>query len=89
MTATIAGPELRERLNALLSRMPGYPHRTLDVRVNAKKEGTRLRKIVCPACGYTARTTRQWLDKGKDPVADETPAASRGNHVSPRRVIGG
>src|SRR5271157_1951497 len=64
MTATVAGSELTERLNALMSRMPGYPHRTLDVRLNEKKQGTRLLKIVCPACGYTARTTRQWIDRG-------------------------
>lgn len=64
MTATVAGPQLRERLNALLSQMPGYPHRTLDMRVDAKKQGTRLLKIVCPSCGYTARTTRQWLSRG-------------------------
>jgi hypothetical protein len=64
MTATVAGPALRERLNALLARMPDYPHRTLDVRVNEKKQGTRLLKIVCPACGSTARTTRQWLARG-------------------------
>ena len=64
MTATVAGPQLAERLNALLSGMPGYPHRTLDVSVNGKKQGTRLLKIVCPVCGYTARTTRQWLDRG-------------------------
>jgi hypothetical protein len=64
MTATVAGPQLTERLNALLSGMPEYPHRTLDVNVEAKKQSTRLLKIVCPACGYTARTTRQWLDHG-------------------------
>ena len=64
MTATVAGPQLAERLNALLARMPGYPHRTLDVRVDAKKQGTRLLKIICPSCGYTARTTRQWIGRG-------------------------
>lgn len=64
MTATVAGPQLGERLNALLVQMPEYPHRTLDMRVDGKPQGTRLRKIVCPACGYTARTTRQWLDRG-------------------------
>jgi hypothetical protein len=64
MTATIAGPQLRARLNALMSELPDYPHRTLDVRVNAKKQGTRLLKIACPGCGYTARTTRQWIDRG-------------------------
>ncbi len=64
MTATVAGLELAERLNALMSRMPGYPHRTLDVHLTEKKQGTRLLKIVCPACGYTARTTRQWLSRG-------------------------
>ncbi len=41
-----------------------YPHRTLDVTVNARKQSTRLLRIVCPACGYTARTTRHWLDRG-------------------------
>ena len=64
MTATVAGPQLTERLNALLSQMPDYPHRTLDVSIQEKKQGTRLLKIVCPVCGYTARTTRQWLDRG-------------------------
>jgi len=64
MTATVAGPQLRERLNALHSQMPEYPHRTLDMRVDGKKQGTRLLKIVCPACGYTARTTRQWIERG-------------------------
>ena len=64
MTATIAGPRLRERLNALMSEMLDYPHRTLDVHVNEKKQGTRLLKIVCPACRYTARTTRHWIDRG-------------------------
>jgi hypothetical protein len=77
MTATVAGPQLRERLNALLVRMPEYPHRTLDVMLEQKKQGTRLLKIVCQACGYTARTTRQWLDRGLPTCPCGTPMSER------------
>jgi hypothetical protein len=77
MTATVPGEQLRERLNALLAEMPDYPHRTLDVRVDEKKQGTRLRKIMCPECGYTARTTRQWLDRGLPTCPCGTTMAER------------
>jgi hypothetical protein len=30
----------------------------------APKPGSRMLKCVCPACGYTVRTTQKWLDVG-------------------------
>lgn len=64
MTETTASPELARRLYALTLTMRPYPHSTLDVTVGAKKQGTRLIKIECPECGYTARTTKQWIATG-------------------------
>jgi hypothetical protein len=63
--ATRATPELRERLNALIWKIGPYPHATLDASMlPRKKDGTRLHKLVCPACGYTVRTTARWIRVG-------------------------
>lgn len=63
-THTHAGPELTDRLNAIIGAMPAYPHATLDKSVTHKKQTTRMIKIRCAKCGYTARTTAQWLATG-------------------------
>ncbi|WP_321471186.1 hypothetical protein [uncultured Paludibaculum sp.] len=66
-TATTASPELEERL---VPRFPTatFPHATLDatmVEKMRKKQSTRMVKVECDECGYTARTTKKWLeDKG-------------------------
>ena len=62
MTATTAGEELTERLNALLEDLPPYPHARLNA-VNKKKQGTRMLKASC-GCGYTVRLTQKWADLG-------------------------
>lgn len=62
-TTTPATPELIERLNGLLVNLGPYPHAAIDKR-GRKKQGTRLLKVVCGACGYTIRTTQQWIDIG-------------------------
>lgn len=65
MRATKAGPELAERLNALIAKIGPYPHAALDQKKSPhKKEGTRLLKVVCGSCGYTVRTTQKWIDCG-------------------------
>jgi hypothetical protein len=66
LTATHAGPELTERLNAICAELGEYPHQTLDVTIGAKKQSTRLIKLECPSCGYTIRTTQKWLDQYED-----------------------
>ena len=63
--ATTATPELRERLNGLISHIGPYPHATLDrSMVPYKKDGTRMHKLVCPRDGYTVRTSEKWIDVG-------------------------
>lgn len=65
MTATVAGPELTQRLNALIADLGPYPHAVLDwERGPAKKQSTRLLKIRCPNCGYVARVTQVWVAVG-------------------------
>lgn len=65
MTATIAGPELIKRLNALANQLGPYPHAEIISAHNGqKKQGTRMLKVECPACGYVVRTTVQWIDRG-------------------------
>jgi len=64
MTATHAGEALTTRLNALSDKLGPYPHGRINPSAKKKKEGTRLLKILCPACGWTGRTTRQWVDIG-------------------------
>jgi hypothetical protein len=65
MTATIPSPELSERLNALSAVIGPYPHDILAPMTTGKKtQGTRLIKITCPQCGYTARTTASWIEQG-------------------------
>jgi hypothetical protein len=62
-TTTPATPELTARLNGLVVNLGPYPHAAIDKR-GRKKQGTRLLKVICGACGYTIRTTQQWIDIG-------------------------
>jgi hypothetical protein len=64
-TATVAGQALIATLPEWLDKLPAYPHGALiPAAIAAKKQGTRLLKIVCPACEYTARITQKWIDVG-------------------------
>lgn len=68
MTATVAGPELKERISGWLGKLPPYPHAALSTGAGSgdgpKKQGTRMLKIECLSCGYSARTTQKWIDTG-------------------------
>lgn len=65
MRATTAGPELAKRLNTLIDDLGAYPHESLKTLDNGrKKQGTRLKKVVCPVCSYTVRITSKWIDAG-------------------------
>ena len=35
---------------------------------HAGQQSTRMVKVVCAGCGYTARTTRKWLDEAGAPI---------------------
>jgi predicted RNA-binding Zn-ribbon protein involved in translation (DUF1610 family) len=63
MTATVASPELRDRLNAMLrDKLPAMPKGHGDLTTNRKKAGTRLRKWVCPSCGQIIRAASDCLN---------------------------
>jgi hypothetical protein len=64
MTATIDGPRLRARLEDMILMLGSYPHAPLSKHAAPPKQGTRMLKIQCPECGYTARTTAMWIAKG-------------------------
>lgn len=64
ITATKAGPELEAVLGTIAERLGDYPHAALVPNQKRRASATRMLKISCPACGYTARTTKKWLDVG-------------------------
>lgn len=69
MTATTASDRLKIRLNAVVAEIGPYPHAALNPGLSGvKKQGTRLNKAVCDACGYTVRVTRKWLDDVGAPI---------------------
>lgn len=60
-----AGADLRASLERIASDLGELPHPPLSTGFGLmKKQGTRMVKCECPECGYTARTTRKWLDVG-------------------------
>lgn len=70
-TQTPASEDLKVRIAEMLKDMPSFPHAGLDaamIEKLTKKQGTRMLKAKCEECGYTVRTTRQWLDKAGAPL---------------------
>ena len=66
LTATTVGEELAGKLAPILTDLGPFPHAALnpfEMEQQRPKQTTRMLKIVCPADGYTARTTRKWLDE--------------------------
>lgn len=66
LTATVAGERFKRDVAPILAAVGPFPHARLDFdggpRSGPKKQGTRMIKLTCDECGYTARTTRKWLD---------------------------
>ncbi len=55
-------------LQGIASTMGPYPQHKLEENdPTQKKDGIRQLKCFCPVCGYTARTSRKWLDKSGAP----------------------
>lgn len=64
-TSAAAGPELKAVLERIANDLGPFPHPTLSPATPLiAKQSTRMVKCECPDCGYTARTTRKWLDIG-------------------------
>ena len=63
MTATVAGTELKAKLEGYLKdRLPPMPNGHGDLSADRKKQGTRLRKYVCPSCGQIIRAATDCLN---------------------------
>jgi len=73
MTSTNAGEVLMVRLRAIEKKLGKYPHAKLTPLVN-KPQGTRMLKLLCPTCGWMARTSRKWMDLG-------LPTCACGTHM--------
>lgn len=69
-TQSAAGEELTTLLKTIANDLGAYPHAAIKKSspngAGEKKQGTRMLKVMCAdeSCGYTLRTTRQWLDVG-------------------------
>ena len=56
MTATVPGDVLRGKLQRIVTDLGIYPHAKVDPNAR-KKQGTRLLKLQCSDCGWTARVS--------------------------------
>lgn len=63
MTATVAGDELKAKLDAIAADLGAYPHAAIvPADSGVKKQSTRMMKVECSeGSGYKVRMTRQWL----------------------------
>ena len=61
-TATVAGPELKEKLTALAEKLGDFDHAAIKTSA-MQRQTTRLLKVVCPDDGYIARITKKWIDE--------------------------
>jgi hypothetical protein len=66
-TSAGAGPELRAELVKIAATLGEYPHAALSPN-DTPKQTTRLLKVSCRECGYTARVTQKWLDEAGAPL---------------------
>ncbi len=72
MTATVATPELVEKLNAIVLELGVYPHAELAKSGGShepKKQTARMRKAECPVgSGYKVRLTTKWIEELGAPI---------------------
>jgi hypothetical protein len=67
-TATNAGEALKAQIETIVADLGDYPHSRLSSGSGATKQGTRMLKVECADCGYTARTTAKWLETVGAPI---------------------
>ena len=67
MKSTVAGPELKAWIAAVIAKMPTMEYGSLDLD-GRKKQTTRLLKIECTGCGCVLRMTQKWLDQSGVPT---------------------
>lgn len=70
-THTPASPELKADLRQLAKDLGKFDHGKIKPS-SIIKQTTRLLKVACPSCGYTARITQKWIDTGLPVCPDGT-----------------
>ena len=50
--------------SALAAKLPPFPTEGLPPSTPSDKDGIRQIKCVCPACGFTMRTSQKWIERG-------------------------
>lgn len=68
--ASVAGDYLISIFIDMQKKLGVFPHKKMSRGDSSgpKKQTTRLLKVMCPECGYTARVTRIWLDEAGAPL---------------------
>jgi hypothetical protein len=74
MRATTASHEFVAWAQTLFERIGPYPAGYLT---DTPKQGTRMHKCACPACGYIARVSRKWLSQSGPPICPSDRTALR------------
>jgi hypothetical protein len=74
MRATTASPEFAAWAQTLFKRIGPYPAGYLT---DTPKQGTRMHKCACPACGYIARVWQKWLSESGPPICPSDRIALR------------
>lgn len=67
MTATVPGENFKRDVAPILDKLGEYPHAAVDIS-KRKKQTTRMIKVECGDCGYTARVTRKWIEQTGAPL---------------------
>lgn len=78
MTATVPGPTLVPKLQAVADELGPYPHARINPLKKIAKQGTRMIKVVCREDGYQVRTTKKWLELGN-------PTCPYGHEMEPEQ----
>ena len=64
MRSTIPGESFKRFLQPVLDAVGEYPHGALAAAESSRRkiQSTRLKKVICPECGYTMRVTQKWIE---------------------------
>ena len=61
MRSTTSSPGLVQNFETILAEIGPCPTGVINLS-DRKKQSTRLGKLICLSCGYTARVTRKWVE---------------------------
>jgi hypothetical protein len=65
--ATVPGEPFKQLITPILEKAGAYPHGALTtggISTRGPKQTSRMIKVECLSCGYTARASRKWLEIG-------------------------